>query len=99
MRNVPWAGLVALLLMFVLPARLFEGPRTVRHRPIRHICADCGAPWVAGHACDADVTQGADGDDGDRNPQHPLRVELRRLERPTELRRQALRSRPRRPRP
>jgi hypothetical protein len=97
--KIPWVGLVALLLMFLLPARLFEGPRTVKHRPTRHICADCGAPWVAGHACDADVTPAADGGgDDDRNPQHPLRAELRRLDRPKELQRRALRPR-RRPRP
>jgi hypothetical protein len=54
MREIPWAGLAALVAMFVipfLPAWLFEGPRTVRHRPARHVCAECGAPWTAAHLC------------------------------------------------
>ena len=55
MRNVPWAGLVALLAMFLLPARLFE-PRTIKHRPLRHVCADCGARWAPGHTCDPGPT-------------------------------------------
>jgi hypothetical protein len=52
--NTPWIGLIALVAMFVLPFLppwLFEGPRTIRHHPRRHVCADCGAPWVAGHTC------------------------------------------------
>lgn len=52
--STPWIGLVALLAMFVLPflpAWLFEGPRTIRHHPRRHVCADCGAPWTDGHTC------------------------------------------------
>jgi hypothetical protein len=92
MRNVPWAGLIAILLMFVLPARLFEGPRTVRHRPTRHVCADCGAPWVTGHTCPIDLEASADASnvvvphlDG------PLRAELRRLDRPRELHRRSAR--------
>ncbi len=55
MSNVPWAGLAALVAMIVipfLPAWLFEGPRTVKHRPTRHACADCGAPWTSQHACE-----------------------------------------------
>ena len=50
----PWVGLAALLAMFVLPYlpdRLFEGPRTIRHWPRRHICGDCHAPWIEGHTC------------------------------------------------
>lgn len=50
----PWIGLVALVAMFVLPLlpeRWFEGRRTIKHRPRRHICGDCGAPWTDGHAC------------------------------------------------
>ena len=53
--DTPWIGLVALVLMFVLPfapSWLFEGPRTIKHQPRRHICADCGAPWDDEHACD-----------------------------------------------
>jgi hypothetical protein len=82
MRNVPWAGLVALMAMFLLPARLFE-PRRIKHRPIRHVCADCGAPWAAGHTCDPGPVAlgGADRLDPDR----PVQVELIRLDRPREL--------------
>ena len=51
----PWIALAALAAMFVLPwldARgLFDGPREVRHRPRRHVCADCAEPWQPGHAC------------------------------------------------
>jgi hypothetical protein len=52
--KTPWLGLVALAAMFILPylpAWLFEGPRTVRHRPRRHVCADCGATWTDDHRC------------------------------------------------
>jgi hypothetical protein len=55
MSRVPWVGLSALVLMFAipfLPARLFEGPRTIRHWPRRHICGACHAPWTDGHVCD-----------------------------------------------
>jgi hypothetical protein len=50
----PWVGLAALLAMFVipfLPDWLFEGPRTIKHRPRRHICGDCQAPWTNDHTC------------------------------------------------
>jgi hypothetical protein len=52
--RTPWIGLAALVAMFVLPfvpAWLFEGPRTVKHRPRRRICADCEAPLTDGHVC------------------------------------------------
>ena len=52
---VPWIGLLALVAMFVipfLPDWLFEGPRTVRHWPRRHICGACGAAWTDGHVCE-----------------------------------------------
>jgi hypothetical protein len=52
--ETPWIGLAALVVMFLLPflpSWLFEGPRTVRHRPRHHVCADCGAPWEDDHAC------------------------------------------------
>jgi hypothetical protein len=74
----PWIGLAALVAMFVLPLLpnwLFEGPRTVRHRPRRHICADCHAPWTADHDCAAELPALAG----------TLRGELRRLDRPAEL--------------
>jgi hypothetical protein len=80
----PWVGLAALAAMFLLPylpAWLFEGPRTVRHRPQRHVCDDCGAPWTADHACPPAAEE---------PPPAPLRGELRRLDGPG----RALRRRP-----
>jgi hypothetical protein len=52
--DTPWIGLAALAVMFALPfapSWLFEGPRTIKHRPRRHVCADCGAPWEEDHVC------------------------------------------------
>ena len=52
---VPWVGLLALVAMFVipfLPDWIFEGPRTVRHWPRRHVCGVCGAGWTDGHVCE-----------------------------------------------
>src|SRR4029450_7793993 len=49
---VPWIGTLALVAMFVipfLPDWIFEGPRTVRHWPRRHVCGECGAGWTDGH--------------------------------------------------
>jgi hypothetical protein len=52
---VPWIAMAAIAAMFVLPwldARgLFDGPRTIRHRPRRHVCADCAERWAPGHLC------------------------------------------------
>jgi hypothetical protein len=52
---VPWMALAAIAAMFVLPwldARgLIDGPREIRHRPRRHVCADCAEPWQPGHQC------------------------------------------------
>ena len=52
---IPWIGLAAIAAMFVLPwldARgLLDGPRTIRHRPRRHVCADCAESWQPGHQC------------------------------------------------
>ena len=52
---VPWIGLAAIAAMFLLPwldARgLFDGPRIVRRRPRRGVCADCAQPWTPGHQC------------------------------------------------
>jgi hypothetical protein len=70
----PWVGLAALVAMFVIPLLpnwLFEGPRTVRHRPRRHICALCSAPWTSHHDCLAELPE------TDRS----VRGELRRLDR------------------
>ncbi len=52
---VPWIGLAAIACMFLLPwldARgLLDGPRTIRRRPRREVCADCASPWTPGHQC------------------------------------------------
>jgi hypothetical protein len=52
---VPWIGLAAIAVMFLLPhldARgLFDGPRTIRRRPRREVCADCASPWTPDHQC------------------------------------------------
>jgi hypothetical protein len=52
--DTPWFGLLALVAMFVLPfipRWWFEGPRVIKHRPRRHVCAECDAPWADGHDC------------------------------------------------
>jgi Domain of unknown function (DUF397) len=52
--SIPWLGLAGLIAMFALPLLpewFFEGPRTVRHRPWRHVCADCGGTWTERHHC------------------------------------------------
>jgi hypothetical protein len=70
--DTPWVGLAALVAMFVipfLPNWLFEGPRTIRHRPKRHVCADCGAPWTRRHACGLD----------EREDARPLKGQIRRV--------------------
>jgi hypothetical protein len=76
----PWVGLAALVAMFVLPFLpdwLFEGPRTVKHWPRRHLCGACNAPWTDGHTCPLAPNEAAS----------PLRGELRRLKPTTELQR------------
>jgi hypothetical protein len=68
----PWVGLAAVIAMFVipfLPDWLFEGPRTIKHWPRRHVCGKCGAPWTGGHCCVHDAGLAA---------RPPLRGELRR---------------------
>jgi hypothetical protein len=70
----PWIGLVAIVAMFVLPllpARLFEGPRTVKRYPRRVVCGDCGARWTDDHDCGFEEPE----------PRRPLRAELHRLHR------------------
>jgi hypothetical protein len=71
MARIPWFGLAALVSMFIipyLPSWLFEGPRTVKHWPRRHVCGVCNAVWTEGHTCPpAGPVAG------------PLRGELRRL--------------------
>ena len=76
----PWVGLVALLAMFLLPYlpdRLFEGPRTIRHWPRRHICGDCNAPWMEGHTCTPAAVEAAPSVHGELRRLHPL-AELER---------------------
>jgi hypothetical protein len=68
---VPWIGLAALVAMFAipfLPDWIFEGPRTVRHWPRRHICGACGAAWTDGHVCEL----------AEPEPVLPARVRARR---------------------
>jgi hypothetical protein len=72
----PWVGLAALVAMFVipfLPSWLFEGPRTVKHWPRRHVCGECGAPWTHEHVCPPEPVPAAPA---------PLRGELRRPQPP-----------------
>lgn len=81
--DTPWVGLAAVVAMFVvpfLPGWLFEGPRTVKHYPRRHICGDCGAPWANDHVCAADPAPA-------RRPLRgqPLRGQLRRVRTSTAL--------------
>ena len=76
MPRTPWIALAAVISMFVipfLPTWLFEGPRTIKHHPRRHVCADCNEPWTAGHMClpAAEVPE-------------PLRGELRRPHSPAD---------------
>jgi len=81
MHDIPWFGLAALVAMFLLPFLprwLFEGPRTVKHWPRRHVCGDCGAPWTDGHTCE--VEAGAVEAGAVTGP--PLRGELRRAGQP-----------------
>jgi hypothetical protein len=82
--NTPWIGLLALVAMFVLPflpSWLFEGPRTVKHYPRRHVCGDCGAPWTDGHLCVVDR----------RGPSRRLRGQIRRVRPSTALARRSSR--------
>jgi hypothetical protein len=79
MPRTPWIGLIAVVAMFViplLPEWVFTGPRTIRHWPQRHLCAECGSTWSDGHVCDLD-------DAGPRQRRLP-RVELRRVRHPAQ---------------
>lgn len=80
--RTPWVGLLALAAMFLipfLPNWLFEGPRTVRHWPRRHVCGRCGAAWTDGHSCIPAAT--LDPDEADQ----PVHGELRRLDQSAQL--------------
>jgi hypothetical protein len=102
---VPWIALAAIAAMFVLPwldsRGLFDGPREIRHRPRRHVCADCAQPWAPGHLCTC--WQAAAGRepvvplrpiDPPAAPPLPVRAQLTRVDRPGRL---ALPARERRP--
>jgi hypothetical protein len=80
--DVPWFGLAALAAMFLLPLLpgwLFEGPRTVRHWPRRHVCGECGAPWTDGHTCEVEAPAPAP---APARVRPRLRGELRRIRLP-----------------
>jgi hypothetical protein len=82
---VPWIGLAAIVAMFVLPllsARLFEGPRTIKRYPRREVCGDCGERWAEDHSCALEVVPA----------RPPLRAELRRVSRGRALARPSARS-------
>ena len=69
---IPWIGLAAIVAMFVLPllpAWLFEGPRTIKRYPRRVVCGDCGERWTEDHSCALEVTE----------PRPSLWAELRRV--------------------
>lgn len=88
MARIPWLGLAALVSMFVipyLPSWLFEGPRTVKHWPRRHVCGVCGAIWTEGHTCPPVAPVAG-----------PLRGELRRLSPPASPERAPVTAAPRR---
>jgi hypothetical protein len=86
---IPWIGLAAIVAMFVLPllpARLFEGPRTIKRYPRRVVCGDCGERWTDDHSCDFEVAQ------PHPQPRPPLRAELRRVNPGRALTRRSARS-------
>jgi hypothetical protein len=77
---IPWIGLAAIVAMFVLPmlpAWLFEGPRTSKRYPRRVVCGDCGQRWTDDHRCDLEVV--APRPPRRAQPRPPLRAELRRV--------------------
>jgi hypothetical protein len=83
--DTPWIGLIALVVMFVLPflpAWWFEGPRTIKHHPRRHVCAECGGRWTAEHDCVTEAVLDVP----------PLRGELRRASTSTALVRRSRRA-------
>ena len=73
---VPWIGLAAIVAMFVLPllpAWMFDGPRTIKRYPRRVVCGDCGERWTDGHNCAIEVVPSS------RPPRAALRAELWRI--------------------
>jgi hypothetical protein len=86
---IPWIGLaaiVAMLLLPLLPARLFEGPRTIKRYPRRVVCGDCGERWTDEHRCDVEVAH------PQPQPRSPLQAELRRVSPGRALARRSARS-------
>jgi hypothetical protein len=88
---IPWIGLAAIGAMFLLPwldARgVLDGPRTVRRRPPRQVCADCQAPWTSGHQCAGWPQAATDEPVVPLRPEQPpapprLRVQLTRTDQP-----------------
>jgi hypothetical protein len=88
---IPWIGLAAIVAMFLLPwldARgLLDGPRTIRRRPRRVVCADCRAPWTRGHQCAGRLEAAVGEPVVPLSPVEPttpprLRVQLTRTDRP-----------------
>jgi hypothetical protein len=71
-RVVP-SGHVGPLDMFVLPAWLFDGPRTIKRYPRRVVCGDCGERWTDGHNCAIKVVPSS------RPPRAALRAERWRI--------------------
>jgi hypothetical protein len=70
--DTPWVGLIAIVAMFVLPllpARLFESPRTLKRYPRRVVCGDCGERWTDDHDCFFE----------EPDSRRPLRGELHRI--------------------
>jgi hypothetical protein len=83
--DTPWIGLIALAAMFVLPflpTWLFEGPRSIKHYPRRHVCAECGERWTDEHSC---VTEAV-------LDRPPLQGDLRRERKSTALVRRSRRA-------
>jgi hypothetical protein len=89
---VPWIAMAAIAAMFLLPwldARgLLDGPHIIRHRPVREVCADCGAPWTSGHRCvgrrEAAAGEPVVPPPPVEPPERPrLRVQLTRTDQPT----------------
>jgi hypothetical protein len=83
--DTPWIGLIALAAMFalpLLPTWFFEGPRSIKHHPRRHICAECGEQWTDDHDCVTEATPDL----------VALRGDLRRVRTSTALMRRSTRS-------
>ena len=88
----PWIGLAAIVAMFVLPflpARLFEGPRTIKRYARRVVCGDCGERWTDDHECAVELAVELM---EAPPPRRRLRADLRRTSRPHALPRTTVRT-------